>query len=58
VRARRAVTAVFAIALAVGAPTSITHTWHRTTVTTQADPTQPTLDKPTGGYPGTYEPTL
>jgi hypothetical protein len=58
VRARRAVTAVFAIALAVGAPTSITHTWHRTSTTTQAVTSPVDVNTPTGGYPGTYEPEL
>ena len=54
-RARRVVAAVFAIALAVGAPTSIT-LWHHSTTAAHADVYQPVTFTPTGGYPGTYEP--
>jgi uncharacterized protein with FMN-binding domain len=58
VRARRVVAAVFAIALAVGAPTSITTSAHRThsTAAVQASNHQPIVVVADGGYPGTFEP--
>jgi uncharacterized protein with FMN-binding domain len=58
VRARRVVAAVFAIALAVGAPTSITAHLKHSSTAVQASDHQPILVVADGGYPGTFEPQI